>query len=126
MTLLTTNTEMLKKFGRYSIFTGLILIIVGVTGVVVPEMMSFETAVFIAFFMLTGGFFWAAHSFKYARHSMMDWLKPLILIVVGGMILFSPEQGVAALGLFLSFYLMMDAFSSFSIAQAHYPEKGWG
>jgi len=37
---------------------------------------------------------------------------------------YSPEQSIAALGLFLAFYLMMDAFSSFSIAQAHYPSKG--
>lgn len=126
MPLFTTNTEMLKKFGKYSIFTGFLLIFVGITGAVVPEMMSLETAVFIAFFMLVGGFFWAVHTFQYARKSVMDWLKPLILIVVGGMVLFSPEQGVAALGLFLSFYLMMDAFSSFSIAQAYYPSKGWG
>jgi len=120
------NEDMLKKFGKYSIFTGFLLIFVGITGAVVPEMMSLETAVFIAAFMLIGGFFWAAHTFKYARSSVMDWLKPLILIVVGGMVLFSPEQGIAALGLFLSFYLMMDAFSSFSIAQAHYPSKSWG
>ena len=126
MTLRSMNDDMLKKFGKYSIFTGFLLIIVGVTGVVVPELMSLETAVFIGSFMLIGGFFWAAHTFKYVRHSVMDWLKPLVLVIVGGMVLFSPEQGIAALGLFLSFYLMMDAFSSFSIAQSHYPAKGWG
>jgi len=82
--------------------------------------------VFIAFFMLVGGFFWTVHTFQYARRSVMDWLKPLVLIVVGSMMLYSPEQSVAALGLFLSFYLMMDAFSSFSMAQVHYPSKGWG
>ena len=126
MSLMSMNDDMLKKFGKYSIVTGFILMIVGVTGAVVPELMSLETAVFIAFFMLTGGFFWALHTFQYSRNSVMDWLKPLVLVVVGGMVLFSPEQGIAALGLFLSFYLMMDAFSSFSIAQLHYPARGWG
>jgi len=126
MSLMSMNDEVLKKFGKYSIFTGVLLIIVGIAGGILPEMMSLETAVFIAFFMLLGGSFWAAHTFQYARHSVIDWLKPVILIIVGGMVLFSPEQGIAALGLFLSFYLMMDAFSSFSIAQAHYPAKGWG
>jgi len=126
MALFTTNTELLKKFGKYSIFTGILLIIVGVTGAVVPNMMSLEANMFIAFFMLVGGFFWALHTFQYARNSVMDWLKPLVLVVVGGMMLYSPEQSVAAMGLFLSFYLMMDAFSSFSISQAHYPSKGWG
>jgi len=126
MSLLTTNTGILKKFGKYSTITGFLLIFVGIIGVILPEMMSLETAVFVAFFMLVGGFFWAVHTFQYARKSVIDWFKPLILIVVGGMVLFSPERGIAALGLFLSFYLMMDAFSSFSIAQAHYPSKGWG
>jgi len=126
MALFTTNTELLKKFGKYSIFTGILLIIVGVTGAVVPNMMSLEANMFIAFFMLVGGFFWALHTFQYARNSVMDWLKPLVLVVVGGMMLYSPEQSVAAMGLFLSFYLMMDAFSSFSISQVHYPSKGWG
>jgi len=126
MTLLTTNTEILKKFGKYSIVTGFLLLLVGTTGAILPKLMALEANVFIAFFMLLGGFFWATHTFQYARHSVMDWLKPLILLIVGGLMVFSPEQSIAALGLFLSFYLMMDAFSSFSIAQAHYPEKGWG
>lgn len=126
MSFMSMNQEVLKKFGKYSMVTGFLLIIVGVTGAVVPQMMSVETAIFIAFLMLVGGSFWALHTFQYARNSVMDWLKPILLIIVGGMVLFSPEQGVAALGLFLSFYLMMDAFGSFSIAQAHYPAKGWG
>ncbi|MGV6852850.1 MAG: HdeD family acid-resistance protein [bacterium] len=63
---------------------------------------------------------------KYAKKSVIDWLKPIILIVAGGMILHEPGQGIAAFGLLLAFYLMLDAFSSFSIAQSHYPGKGWG
>jgi uncharacterized membrane protein HdeD (DUF308 family) len=126
MTLLSTNTEIIKKFGKYSIFTGLILIIIGIAGAVVPNMMALEMSMFVAFFMLVGGLSWGIHTFQYARHSVTDWLKPLLLIVVGGLVLYSPEQSVATLGLFLAFYLMMDAFSSFSIAQAHYPSKGWG
>ena len=126
MTAFTENTPILKKFGKYSIFIGFLLLLVGTTGAILPEMMALEANVFIAFFMLISGFFWATHTFQYARHSVIDWLKPLVLLLVGGMMLYSPEQSIAALGLFLSFYLMMDAFSSFSIAQAHYPAKGWG
>ena len=125
MTLFTENTTILKKFGKYSIVTGFLLLIVGTTGAILPELMALEANVFIAFFMLVGGIFWATHTFQYSRHSVIDWLKPIILLIVSGMMLYSPEQSIAALGLFLSFYLMMDAFSSFSIAQAHYPAKGW-
>ena len=120
------NKNILLKFGKHSFLFGILLMIVGATGVVLPQIMSIETVAFIAFFMLLGGVMWAAHTFKYARHSVMDWLKPLILIAVGAYMLFSPVAGIAAIGLLLSFYLMMDAFSSFTLAQAHYPERGWG
>ena len=126
MSLLTTNTELLNKFGKHSIFIGFVLIIIGFTGILAPEVMSLEAAVFIAVFMLVGGSFWAIHTYQSARKSVMDWLKPLILIAVAGLMLVSPDQSIAALGLFIAFYLMMDAFSSFAMAQAQYPVKGWG
>ena len=125
MTLILSNTDILNKFGKYSVITGVLLMLVGIAGMVVPVMMSLQVAVFTAVFMLFGGFFWASHTFTYARNSVMDWFKPIILILVATMILLSPEKGVAALGLFLAFYLMLDAFGSFSIAQAYYPAKGW-
>ncbi len=126
MTSLTTNTDLIKKFGKYSIFTGFLLILLGITGVMLPEIMSIETTLFVASFMLVGSIFWAIHTFKYSRTSVMDWLKPLILLIVGTVLLFNPGLGIAALGLFLAFYLMLDAFSSFSMAQILYPDKGWG
>lgn len=123
---MSNSDSLLKSFGKYSIFIGIMLMVVGVTGAVLPGLMSLEAVIFIAVTMLTGGIFWATHTFRYTRHKVMDWLKPLLLIMIALLMLARPDHGIAALGLFLSFYLMMDAFGSFSIAQARYPEKGWG
>ncbi len=56
----------------------------------------------------------------------MGWLKPFLLIVTGGLMLYSPLSGVAAVGLMLSFYLFLDAFGSFALSRELYPAKGWG
>ena len=56
----------------------------------------------------------------------MAWLKPVLLLVVGGLMLVYPVTGVATLGLLLAIYLLMDAFGSFALAQSIHPAKGWG
>ncbi len=125
MAISSLNENFIKKFGNYSVGIGVVLMLIGVFGAAAPKVMSFEMAIFIGSFMTVAGFFWGVHTVKYGRTSVMDWLKPLLLVMVGGMILFNPKQGVAALSLFMAFYLMMDAFSSFAIAQFLYPSKGW-
>jgi uncharacterized membrane protein HdeD (DUF308 family) len=121
-----TTEDLVKKFGKYSLFIGIMLVIIGSTGILLPTLMSLEAAVFIASFMIVGGVFWAMHTYNYARKSVMDWLKPLILILTGGFMMYMPHVGIATLGLLLSFYLFVDAFGSFSLAQDLYPAKGWG
>lgn len=79
--------------------------------------------------MLVGGGVWAYHSYQ-SRHtsdnSLADWFKPLLLIVFGILLLAFPVPGIASLALFLSAYLLMDAYGSFSLAHTLYPAKGWG
>ncbi|HFB64595.1 MAG TPA: hypothetical protein ENJ60_03555 [Aeromonadales bacterium] len=126
MNMTSTNENIVKRFGKYSLFIGIMLIIIGTTGILLPALMSLETVVFIASFMLVGGVFWALHTYKYSKKSVMDWLKPLVLILTGGLMFFMPSVGIATVGLMLSFYLMMDAFGSFTLAQSLHPDKGWG
>ena len=50
----------------------------------------------------------------------------MLLILTGGIMIYSPQAGVAAIGLFLALYLMLDAFGSFALAHAIHPARGWG
>ncbi len=121
-----TEFDPSTKFGNYSIFVGIILIIIGITGAMLPQFMSLEAITFIAFFMLFAGSAWVIHTYKYAKTSVKEWLKPLLLIGLAAYLMFHPAIGIASLGLFLSFYLVLDAFASFIFAQLRHPEKGWG
>ena len=123
---LPINKEVFEKFGSYSFFIGVLLIVLGAVGILLPSLVSLATSILVAWLLLTGGIFWGIHTYKYSRKSIMDWLKPTWLFITGGVMLFYPIEGVAGVGLLLAIYLLMDAFSSFAIAQSIHPAKGWG
>ena len=126
MTTDISPTTLAQQFGKYSLITGGILLIIGIAGIILPQLLSLQISVLIAVFMLFAGFFWASHTYTYNRKSLNDWLKPILLIVTGGLMLYTPLVSIAILGLLMSFYLLIDAFGSFSMAQALHPQKGWG
>lgn len=123
---LPVKNSVLDKFGPYTLLTGILLIVLGTAGILLPEIMSLGTEILAAWLLLIGSFFWAIHTFKYSPKSMMDWLKPVLLLFIGGLMLLYPATGVAAVGLLLAIYLLLDAFGSFALAQSIHPAKGWG
>jgi uncharacterized membrane protein HdeD (DUF308 family) len=116
----------LPRVGSYSIIVGVLLILVGCTGIILPEFMALEATIFIACLLLVGSIFWVIHAFKNKLHGWADWFKPLLLFISSGLMLFYPMTGVAAIGVLLVAYLILDSFGSFTFAYMLRPLKGWG
>ncbi|HEB55324.1 MAG TPA: hypothetical protein ENI98_03265, partial [Gammaproteobacteria bacterium] len=95
-------------------------------GIVLPQIMSLEVSVMIGSLFLVGGLFWVYHALKYSRSRWSEWLKPVLLLASGLLMLFYPMGGVAAVGLLLAIYLLLDSFGSFTLANSLRPGKGWG
>jgi uncharacterized membrane protein HdeD (DUF308 family) len=123
---LPINQKVLDKFGPYTLITGILLIMLGTAGIFLPGLMSLGTVIFVAWLLLTGGALWAVHTYKHNPTHVMDWLKPALLFITGGLMVFNPASGVAAVGLLLAIYLLLDAYGSFALAQTIHPAKGWG
>ena len=125
-----TDTILMKhevpSFGKYTLITGILLVLLGMTGIILPTVLALGTAIFFGWLLLTAGIIWAFHTFRYNPKNFLDWLKPFLLILCGCLIFFYPLTGIEAIGLLLAIYLMMDAFGSFSLAKAIHPAKGWG
>jgi len=119
-------TSVIKHFGSYSITIGILLMIIGIIGVILPQVMSLEAVVIIAVLFILGGAVWLVHAYKYGGIRWLDWLKPVLLLVSGGLMLFYPMSGIITIGLLLSVYLLLDALVSFILVYKMYPEKGWG
>lgn len=126
MTKLDTTLQISSKFGPYTIITGILLLVLGTVGILLPGLMSLGTVVFISWLMIIGGTIWAMHTFKYNRKSIMEWIKPTLLLISGALMLFNPVSGIAVVGMLLAFYLLLDAFGSFALAQSIHPAHGWG
>ncbi len=116
----------IPQFGSFSIITGILLIAVGCVGVLLPEFMALEATIFIAGLLMVGSIFWLVHTFKYKLYGWAQWLKPLMLLITGGLMLFYPLDGVAAIGVLLVIYLIIDAIGSFTFAYMLRPLVGWG
>jgi uncharacterized membrane protein HdeD (DUF308 family) len=126
MNMLPIDKKSFEKFGPYTLITGILLVVLGVAGILLPGVMSLGTVIFVAWLLLAGGSLWAVHTYKYSPRNAMDWIKPVLLFIFGGLMLFYPAIGVAAVGLLLAGYLFLDAVHSFVLARSIYPAKGWG
>lgn len=122
----TAEFDFGKDFRRYALITAIVLIILGVLGVALPQLMSLLTAAFVGWLMLLGGFAAFYLAWKgFGGDGWLRWLKPFVLIVTGMLILVYPIAGAAALGLMLAVYFMMDGFANAGIAFEMRPARGW-
>jgi uncharacterized membrane protein HdeD (DUF308 family) len=126
MSVLTVDKKVLNQFGPYTLITGILLIVLGTGGILLPGVMSLSTVLFVGWLLLVGGSLWAIHTYRYSPKSVMGWIKPALLFIIGGLMLFYPVSGVEVVGLLLAVYLLLDAMHSFTIAQSIHPAKGWG
>ena len=124
--MLNIEQSVFKKFGSYTLMVGVLLVVLGFVGIAFPVFISLATSLFVAWLLIIGGIFWAIHIYAYSPRSFTDWLKPALLLVTGGLLLFYPAFGVETVALLMVFYLLLSAFGSFNLARFTYPAKIWG
>ena len=81
--------------------------------------------IYLGWLMIMGGLLWLFYAYKLRVNSFGSWIKPIILLVGGGLWLAFPTSGIAALALLISFYLFLDAFGSVALAFERRPFQGW-
>ena len=79
----STNTEIdpTKKMQSSIKITGILLVILGIAGILLPQALSLAIEVFFASLMIIAGVLLAYHNYQNVFSSFVNWLKPLILIV---------------------------------------------
>jgi len=80
-----TEIEILGKFGSHTFIIGVLLILLGMAGILLPGVMSMGTGILFAWLMFIGGLLWAVHTYRYNPKHVMDWLKPTLLLITGGL-----------------------------------------
>ena len=120
------ENDLLKQLSKHAKIAGAIMMLLGLAGIFFPQIMSVVVVVFVAWLMLLSGIVAGYFTWISDRGNWMGWLKSFILVLMGGVMLFYPFPGVAAMGLIFAVYFFMDSFSSFTLAMDMRPNKGWG
>ncbi len=110
------DRQILRKFSKHSIISGILMIIVGSLGVMIPPIMSLSATIFFGTLFIVSAIFTAYATFKSYKKSHGAWLKSVMLFVSGLLMLLFPGLGIAALGMLFAAYLLIDAFSNFTFA----------
>lgn len=105
----------IRGFGRFSRVIGIVLIVLGAIGVMAPVLFSFVTATLFAWLLIISGLVWGWHGFQHGNR-IMDWLKAILLLAVGILVLFRPVVGIESVALLFSVYFMLDAVVSFFLS----------
>jgi len=119
------DENLFDKFSKYSKITGIIFIILGIIGIIYPVFMTLVTVTFVAWLMIFGGFMAGYFTYLSDKSNSLGWLKSIILIGIGLLIIFYPLTGIGTVGLLLAIYFFMDSFAGFSLALSMRPAKGW-
>jgi uncharacterized membrane protein HdeD (DUF308 family) len=114
-----------KAFSKHAKIVGIVLTLLGIAGIIFPQVMSVVVVVLVAWLMLFAGLASGFFTWQLNRRSWLGWLKSAILFFVGAFLIFYPLPGVATLGLIFAIYFFVDGFSGLSFAFTLRPSKGW-
>jgi uncharacterized membrane protein HdeD (DUF308 family) len=78
------------KLEPHTLITGILLIMLGTAGIILPGVMSPSTVLIVGWLLLLGGILWVFRTYKYCLKIVMDWLKPALLLVIGRLMLLYP------------------------------------
>ncbi|RMG38785.1 MAG: hypothetical protein D6720_00605 [Gammaproteobacteria bacterium] len=106
---------------------GLVLMLIGVLGILLPEAITITLNLLIAGLFLVAGVVTAWLNWVDYRQSLVAWLKPFLLLLLGILLAVQPQILAAALGLLLMLYFFFDAYASisFGLSLRPMPGSGW-
>ena len=114
------------NFRRNSRIAGWVLLLLGLAGILLPQLVSVTLSVIIGWLLLLAGGISTYQVYHAYRRSRLAWLKPFILFTIGCIMVFNPTAAIAALGLLLAVYFLMSGFASVGFALEIRPLGGWG
>lgn len=122
----TVSISMDGRSRKFVIITSIALLLVGVIGILLPQVMAVTVTIFAGWLLVLAGGLSLYSTWHGFRARGVAWLKPFVLLVFGLLILLHPLAGTAAFGLMLAVYFLFDGFSGIAAAWEARPQGGWG
>jgi uncharacterized membrane protein HdeD (DUF308 family) len=122
----STRISLEPDFRRYARTTGWVLLVLGLAGILLPKLVSITLSVLIGWLLLLAGGISAYLVYYSYRRSGLAWLKPFVLFAIGLLVIFNPTVAIAAIGLLLAVYFLLDGFAGVTFAMELRPLSGSG
>ena len=106
--------------------TGVLLVLIGLAGIIVPSVMGLAISLLIAVLLLLAGVLSGYVAWSSYNRAGPGWMKSIILVVLGLLLAFYPQAGTAAIGLVLIIYFLMHGFANLVLSLELRPLPGWG
>lgn len=118
----------LEKFANDSKKAGIVMMLIGMAGFLVPQLFSVTLSYFVGWLLLFGAFTQGYSAYQHKDHHVASWLRPFLNMAAALIFLIFTDVGVASLGLLLAFYFFIDAYASFAMGQQfkEHGVGGWG
>ena len=114
----TFGVEHVQRRSDYFLALGIVMLVLGLIAIVVPQLISLATTLFIGAVLLIRGLAQVVHAFWLSEWGgfFLDLLAGFFSLVVGGLLLVYPIEGVLALTLLLGTFFLV--YGTFEIAMA--------
>ena len=117
---------MLKKSKGMLIFLGILCIILGMASITAPLFAGAMVTIFVGIMLLAAGLSEVIHSFHTEGSKTLAFLKGLLSLAAGGVILARPLFGLAVLTMMLAVYFILDGIMWCIMAFNNKGNQGWG
>lgn len=118
----------LDKFAKNTKHAGIVLMLIGGAGFLVPQIFSITLSYLVGWLLLFGAFTQAYSAYQHIDHHLITWSRPFLNTVAALIFLLFTDVGIASLGLMLALYFFIDAYASFAMGQLfkEYGVSIWG
>ena len=120
--------EALSRNWGWLLALGILMIILGVFAIGAPVVATIAFQVMLGWLLVIGGIAEAIHAFMAQnwRGFLFELLSAILYVVVGGLLLFNPLLGAAALTLLLAVFLVVEGIFKIIMALRVRDHRGWG
>ena len=119
------EVRMDPKSRKATLIAGTLMLLLGLVGIIVPQVLTIAVSLWIAALLLVAGLFLAYLAWQGYRSHWTAWLKAFVLLALGLLVLFNPFAGAGILGLVLAVYFLFDGFAGIGLGMELRPLPGW-
>jgi len=130
ITIMINYPERKEFYQSYVVHTkrlAIAFLLLGLVGIFLPAFWGMTVSVFVGWLLFFLGLYTGFVTYKLQPKSVLGWLKALLLVVVGLLMVLNPFAGASALAVLIAVYLFVDAVLSFTLAFTLKPavNKAW-